>query len=247
MSNTGTAGWRARAGILAVILMTGTALAQTASTYRRAPAPAPALPADDPLDGVGLGVTAKIGTLGIGADVTLAFNRYFAVRGVFSELNLDPLISSDGNSVKFDLNWVNYGGLLDWHVLGGGFRLSGGLMENENNFKAHGDLTQSVKINGDEYSLNALDGEMSFGKWAPYLGLGYGAAAGKDGRVHFACDFGVLFQKQPIVTLTGTASDPGLEALLNADLAAEESKIQNDLKWLAFYPVINVGVSVRFF
>lgn len=239
------AGWKTLACLLATALLAVSAGAQTAAAYRRAPAPA--LPADDPMEGLGLGVTAKIGTLGIGADVTLAFSRYLALRGVFSELNIEPLIGRDEGNIKFDLNWRNCGGLVDWHVLGGGFRLSGGLMANNNDFKAHGDLTESVTINGNEYSLTTLDGEMSFAKWAPYLGLGYGAAAGKDGRLHFACDFGIMFQKQPSVTLSGTASDPYLQDLLNADLAAEVAKRSDDLRWFAYYPVINVGISLRFF
>ena len=56
-----------------------------------------------------------------------------------------------------------------------------------------------------------------------------------------------MFQKKPDVTLAGTASDPDLQELLNADLAAEENALQDDLQWFAYYPVINVGVSVRFF
>src|ERR1035437_2924733 len=158
MTNKSTAGWRTLTGLLAAVLMTGSAVAQTASTSRRAPA----LPVDDPLDEMGLGVTAKIGTLGPGVDVTLAFNRCLAVRGVFSEPNLDLLTSSDKGDIKFDLNWLNYGGLVDWHLLGGGFCLSGGLMANNNDFKAHANLNQAVTINGNEYSLDALDGEMTF-------------------------------------------------------------------------------------
>ncbi len=242
MSDKGMAGYRTWAGLLAAVLMTGSALAQTATAPRRA-----AVLPDDSRDGMGLGVTAKIGTLGPGVDVTLGLNRYLAVRAVYSQLNLDPLVRTDDQDISFDLNWLNYGGLVDLHVAGGGFRISGGVMANNNDFKATADLNRSVKINDHDYSLDAFNGEMTFAKWAPYVGIGYGAAAGRDGRIHFACDFGVMFQKQPDITLVGTASDPALQAILNDDLAAEVEKRRDDLKWFAFYPVINVGVSVRFF
>jgi len=141
---------------------------------------------------------------------------------------------------------MTYSALLDVHPFGGGFRLSGGEMLNKNKIKLRADLNKSVQLDGQDYSLSDLKGEVTFNETAPYLGLGYGNAVGADGRWHFACDFGVMFQGSPKVSASATASDPALQAYVDEALAREKAKIQDDANAFKYYPVISLGVSFRF-
>ena len=207
--------------------------------------PAPAAPESDSAGGVG--VTVKVGTLGAGGDVTIGANDYFGVRLGANGLNYSGSSSIENNSSIYgDFEWLTYSALLDVYPFGGGFRLSGGGMLNKNKVKLQADLDKPVELDGNDFSLSDLHGEVTFANTAPYLGIGYGNAVGADGRWHFACDFGVMFQGSPKVSASATASDPALQPAVDAAMANEISKIQNDANAFKYYPVISVGISYRF-
>ena len=194
----------------------------------------------------GLGLTVKAGTLGGGLEATVGVNDYLGFRFGVNMMNAGPSISRDEGNIKTDLDWLSYGGLVDLHVFGGGFRISGGALINKNKFKMKADLTKSVSLDGEDYYLNDLNGQVTFSELAPYLGIGYGNAVGADGRWHFSCDFGVMFQGEPKVAASATASDPALQPYVDDALAREVAKIQDDANAFKYYPVISVGVSYRF-
>jgi hypothetical protein len=55
-----------------------------------------------------------------------------------------------------------------------------------------------------------------------------------------------MFQGEPKVSATATASDPALQPYVDQALANEVAKIQDDASAFKLYPVISVGVSYRF-
>jgi len=194
----------------------------------------------------GLGLTVKAGTLGAGLEATVGAGDYLGFRLGVNGMNLKPSKSTDDGEITTDLNWLSYGGLVDLHPFGGGFRLTGGGLLNKNKFKLKADLTKDVTLDGQHYSLNDLSGEVTFAELAPYVGIGYGNAVGADGRWHFSCDFGVMFQGSPTVSAKATASDPAIQSYVDEALAREVEDIQDDANAYKYYPVISVGVSFRF-
>lgn len=194
----------------------------------------------------GVGLTVKAGTLGGGLEATVGANDYLGFRFGVNMMSAGPSLSRDEGSIKTDLDWLSYDALVDLYVFGGGFRVTGGGLINKNKFKMKADLTKSVSLDGQDYSLNDLNGQVTFSELAPYLGIGYGNAVGADGRWHFACDFGVMFQGSPKVAASATASDPALQPYVDDALSREVAKIQNDANAFKYYPVISVGVSYRF-
>ena len=62
----------------------------------------------------------------------------------------------------------------------------------------------------------------------------------------FSFDLGLLFHGDPKVDLDARAQDPSLQALLNADLDAEEESLEDDLEAIFAYPVLSFGVSYTF-
>ena len=215
------------------------------TTETKAATAAAARPADEGSAG-GVGATLKFGTLGIGGEATIGASDYLGFRFGLNRLSAGPTIERDEGTINTDLQWMSYGAMADLHVFGGGFRITGGGLINKNRFKLSADLTKSVTLDGQQYELDNLNGEVTFAELAPYAGIGYGNAVGADGRWHFSCDFGVMFQGEPKVSASATASDPALQPYVDEALAKEVASIQNDANAFKYYPVISVGVSYRF-
>lgn len=194
----------------------------------------------------GVGLTVKLGTLGGGLEATVGASDYLGFRFGFNMMSAGPSIERDEGTINTDLDWLSYGALVDLHVFGGGFRVTGGGLINKNKFKLSADLSESVTLDGEHYELSDLSGQVTFGELAPYVGIGYGNAVGADGRWHFACDFGVMFQGEPKVEASATASDSRLQPIVDEALRREVADIQDDANAFKYYPVISIGVSYRF-
>lgn len=135
----------------------------------------------------------------------------------------------------------------DWYPMGGGFRLTAGLVANSNKFDLTGRPSSgSYTFNGRTYSAaqaGTVVANVDFRSTAPYLGLGFGGETSGRG-LYFTGDVGALFQGSPQVrlTATGAAANPAL----GSDLAAEEARLRDDLNNFKIYPVVRVGIGYRF-
>ncbi len=194
----------------------------------------------------GVGLTVKGGTLGAGLEATIGASDYLGFRLGANMMSAGPSLERDEGTITTDLDWRSYSGLVDIHPFAGGFRISGGALMNKNKFKLKADLTKSVTLNDQDYTLDDLSGQVTFSEMAPYAGIGYGNAVGADGRWHFSCDFGVMFQGEPKVSAQATASDSRLQPYVDEALAREVADIQDDANAFKYYPVISVGISFRF-
>lgn len=199
------------------------------------------------------GVSAKIGTLGYGAEMTVGIAPALNLRGGFNMMNFDEDFNEDDDGsgesqeINLEVDFQTYGLLLDLHpARRSGFRVTGGMMINNNEINMTADLDEKVEINDRDYYVTGLKGNISFDQLAPYVGIGYGNAVGKDGKWHFSCDFGVLVQGSPSITLKATASNPVLQERLNKDIAEEVKEIEDDAEDYKYWPVIALGVSYKF-
>jgi len=193
-----------------------------------------------------MGITAKVGTLGVGGDVTLTFGGDLNLRGGYNWFSYDH--TADLNEAELDgtVEMGTFPILLDWHCFGGGFRLSGGVVVNNNEVKLTSQPGTVLELDGQPFRVDSVDGRVTFDDYAPYAGFGYGNALSKDGRWNFACDFGVLFQGEPKAEATAKASDPRAQSALDRALQAEIVDYQEDIKNFAYWPVISIGLSYRF-
>lgn len=136
----------------------------------------------------------------------------------------------------------------DWFVLGGGFRLTGGLGAHD----AKLDLTangagQVVTIGSRTLVLTAsdrFDVQIEYPKTMPYLGLGWGHHHVQPGW-GFLFDVGVFIGKAKV---TGQASGAGFTAagLTQADVDAEVNEIRDNAGDLKVLPQLTFGVSYRY-
>ena len=207
----------------------------------------------------GVGVSAKIGTLGPGVDLTVGLSSQFNARvglNYFTYTYDDFDLGSDDNenggepqdigkaTAKLRLQTVAF--LCDWHPWENAFRLTAGAMLDNNKLEMTAEMDKSIDINDHEYRLSHFDGQVSFRNVAPYAGIGVGNAASQNGHWHFAFDLGVLFTGAAEIDLSATASDPAIQQALDADLAAEKAKLEDDAEKFQLWPVLSFGLSYAF-
>ncbi len=199
---------------------------------------------------LGLGVTARVGTLGLGVDVAKSFGPQFSSRLGFNFGNVNSSRTESGVSYDAKLNLSSIQLLGDYHPFGGSFRITGGLLSQSNKFGVTGkpDANGTYTIDNNTYTaaqVGNLTGEYQYGNSiAPYLGIGFGQPASEG--FGFNADLGVMFTGSPKVSLT--ASNPAFNnnSTTRDRLDRQERQTENDLKGFNVYPVLSVGVSYGF-
>jgi hypothetical protein len=189
-------------------------------------------------------------------DLDLGLSSSFGIRVGFAGFNINHNVDTSDVNYEGRLKLRTITGLLDWYVFSGAFHLTAGVAGNDTKLDVVGQPTQSTyTINGNTYSssqLGSLTGQLKFGNSvSPYVGLGWGNPAGESGHVHFLFDVGAIYGGTPSVTLTaqcGPAAPPGssLCSQAQADVASEEAKLRHKADILRWYPMVSLGVAVRF-
>jgi hypothetical protein len=196
--------------------------------------------------GAGLGI--KVGSLGIGAELTKSLTDKVNVRVGGNFFNYSYEGTEDDIDYDFKLKLKNFTGLIDLHPSGGAFRLSGGLVSNSNVLDATGTTTGNYSIGNGTYSpsqVGTLAAKVDFKKAAPYAGIGFGNAGSDGTGVGFVFDLGVVFSGAPKVALNANGSASSSSSF-QSDLRREEASLQEDLNVFKYYPVLAIGISFKF-
>jgi len=199
--------------------------------------------------GADVGASLKVGTTGLGADVTVGVSDQFNVRAGLSWLSLtfepDDEEGDDENiTIKLRLQTIPLLG--DWHPFAGNFRVSGGLMLNDNNVSLAAAPGDEIEFNEVDYRVESFSMDISFNQFSPYLGIGYGNAAKEGRRLVFALDLGIMYHGAPKVSARAIASDPAQQSNLDRDLDIEIADLRDDASAFRIYPVMSFGLSYRF-
>jgi len=193
----------------------------------------------------GFGITAKAGTLGFGADLTVNLaSRFNARAGINSSAGYyKTSMNMDEADVDGELDLRTVPILLDFHPMESNFRISLGAVVNDSEIVISADPTEPIELENTDYDIGNLDGKIKFQRLSYYVGIGCGNAAGRDGRWHFACDFGAIYHGKPEVTASARASNPAIQSALNDALETERGEFEDDISVFQWYPVISAGVS----
>jgi hypothetical protein len=191
------------------------------------------------------GVGVRAGSTGVGGDIGFNVAPTLDARVGYSYLRYKTHYNSDINyDAKLQLSNLN--GLLDWSPFPGGFRVSGGLIANQNKVDLHS-TGGSFTVNGNSYASGDVNGTVKSGRsLAPYLGIGYGNVA--RAGVNFYFDLGIMFMGSPKASLSASCGSLNATqcAQLRSDLDEERAKIENDLKKYKYFPVANIGITIGF-
>jgi hypothetical protein len=184
------------------------------------------------------GIGVRAGTTGVGADIAWSIAPTLSARVGYSGLKFNHDIDTDTVRYDADLKLSNFNTLLDFSPLGP-FRITGGFIFNDNKYDVRG----NPGVGGGA----SINGTVKAGKSAaPYLGIGFGNVSGMG--INFYADLGVMFMGSPRATLTancGSLTGASCTNLQN-QAAAEQARLEDELKRLKHYPVLNIGLTVGF-
>jgi hypothetical protein len=185
------------------------------------------------------GIGVRAGTTGVGGDVAFSVAPTLSARVGFSgaKFNFGDVDTDSGVRYDTKLKLSNLNTFIDFSPLGP-FRLTGGFIFNDNRV----DVRSEGGASGSSLSGNVKAGKSA----APYLGIGYGNVSGMG--INFYADLGIMFMGSPRANLSancGSLSAGDCTTLRN-QVAAEERRLEDELKRLKNYPVLNIGLTIGF-
>lgn len=210
------------------------------------------------------GIGVDMSTLGAGIEAATAVTRKSNARVGFNDFSYSRDLHKDGINYSGELQLRSFEILYDQYLVGG-LHISPGLLAyngNRANATAAVPGGQTFSLGGVTYMSAASNpvtgtGTVNLGTTAPEVLLGFGNLLPRSGR-HFTVnfEFGAVFQQSPKATLNlnGTVCDqtgvvcapvssyPGLQA----NIQNEQTKINNDLNFFRYYPVIRFGIGYKF-
>lgn len=210
------------------------------------------------------GMQVKMSTLGAGIEGAVRVVPRINVRAGFNDFSY---------SRSFDSSGINYNGSLtlrsasvnaDFYVLGP-LHLSPGLLLYDGN---HGAATASVP-GGQTFTLGSVtylsnpsnpangNATLGFNAAAPEFLIGVGNLVPRSRR-HFTVnfEFGAAYQGSPAVKLNlgggvctpsgGGCVDAATDPAVQSNVAAQQSKLNRNLSFFKFYPIVSLGFGVHF-
>nr|CAM58120.1 hypothetical protein [uncultured marine microorganism] len=188
----------------------------------------------------------KAGTLGIGLEASWRALPWFDL-GVGANLyDYEDTGSQAGINYDATLALDTFYATASFRFPLSPFRMTVGAYSNGNEVLLVSQPMGIYPIGDDFYTqeqAGTLRSSSTFEDFAPYLGAGFDFEL--VGRLGISFDFGVLWQGDPIVTLTSDgplANDPEFRLALELERQQLESEVE-DLK---AYPVVSIGFHFNF-
>lgn len=195
----------------------------------------------------------KAGTLGLGIEASWRPLPWLDVRAGANKFDYDDTGSQAGINYDATLALETYYATANFRFPLSPFRMTVGAFSNGNEVEMTSLDMASYSIGNNPIpylpsEVGTLRSSTTFESVAPYIGAGFDFNI--VGRLGLALDFGVLWQGEPIVALTSDgslASDPGLAGdIFRASLEAERVQLEDEVKDLKAYPVIQLGFNFNF-
>jgi hypothetical protein len=199
-----------------------------------------------PAHAEGHAVGLKLGALGLGVEYTHDFNERLAVRAGLNGSRFGFDQEESGINYDFDLVWDSISVAVDFHPLTSPFRLSLGVLDNDNRLEAVSRPTQNVTVGDTVYTpaqVGALVGRVGFNSIAPFLGVGWDWS--RDKHFGVSLDVGIVDQGSADVSLRGTGSLLGNPSF-QQDIDAEEAELRDSLDGYDTAPYATLGFVFRF-
>lgn len=211
-----------------------------------------------------VGVGIRLSFLGAGAEAAVSLSKHFNARGGFNYFSYSRDFSHDGVTYKGQLDLRSGEAHLDWSPLGQWFHLSPGVMiYNGNKLSGNANVpgNSTFTLGGATYLSDPSNpmggkGRVEFRKVSPTAMIGFGNLVPRHKHFSASADLGVVFQGTARSTLqfTGNACAPNGTNCVNAatdpnvqaNVLAEQTKINNKVSPFKYYPVLAFGFGYRF-
>jgi len=212
-----------------------------------------------------VGVGVKVSTLGVGAEVATSVVRRINLRAGFNVLGYSRGFDKDGISYDGHVNFKTVEGHVDIFPFGGKFHVSPGIIA----YVADPIKATALVNGGQSFTLGGVTyysdtaapttgtGKINFNQAAPTLTVGWGNLVPRRHSKHISVpvELGVAFQGSPQATLNlagNVCASPGAgcrsvsDPTVQANVAAEQNKINNSMSFFQAYPIISVGFGYKF-
>jgi hypothetical protein len=196
------------------------------------------------------GVGGQAGTLGIGPDLNIGFNRFFSLDIGLNALNRSYTGTKSNINYNFNTRLRSVHLLANIYPFAGIFHLSTGIVSNGNKFDLTGTPTNGYyTIDNQQYSaaeVGTLDGKITFPGVAYYIGLGWGLSYNTDSHWGFSFDLGGLYQGVPSLALSAYGGTLSNNPIFKQNLAVQQVRTQNDIRNYRWWPVVSFGLYFKF-
>lgn len=192
----------------------------------------------------------KVGTLGVGADISKKITDTTAVRLNVNGLGYSGEETVEGIDYDADLTLFTAGVLLDYYPsLDSSFRVTAGAYYNGNEVSGKATLTagESITIGDTTYDsseIGSANMKMDFDAIAPYIGIGWSSYT--DSGWSFALDVGIMYHGEANVDLNVDIKDATLANQIRDDVEKEKQEIIDKVHDYKIYPVVMIGATYRF-
>lgn len=212
-----------------------------------------------------IAVTAKVGVLGVGIDLSTPLSRKTNLRIGGNYFKYNDTLTTDGIQFQGNLKFASAQASIDWFPWGRSFHISpGALVYNGNGLSANASVPGGTSFTLDDNSFvsSATDpvggnASVTFAKAAPMLTVGWGNPIPRNGRrFSFPIELGFAYVGDPTtsLTFTGTACDAqyalcqpvSQNAEFQSSVSAERVRFQNNANDARFFPILSAGFSFRF-
>lgn len=198
-------------------------------------------------------VGPQIGTTGVGAEAQFQINDRIVIRGGADWLDLDEDFSSDGIEYEGSVDFSTASAFVDFHPFDSSFLISAGAYFGKRDVQVTGRSSGANVEIGDQIftaeQAGQIEGDLTFGDVAPFVGIGWNNTFRKEGRWGFKAVAGAAFGEDPEATLRrtgGVALPAQVQADLDRELREEEQELEDDADDFKVFPVLQVGLTYRF-
>jgi hypothetical protein len=213
------------------------------------------------LSTVSLGLTGS--TLGSGMEFATPLASMLNLRVGGNYFQGAYPFTIDGVNYSAGMQLTSGQATIDWFPTRGGFHVSAGALYFKNTISASADVAPGKAFRlGDTSYINSVDdpihgsASLTFPKkMAPVVLVGFGNLIPRSGRhISVPIEFGGAYVGQPHVAmqLAGTACtlqgcfDAATDAQIHSSLASEQAKLNSNIRLLQVYPILSLGLAVRF-
>ena len=206
---------------------------------------------DEGYEWPGISIGPKIGTTGVGGDVTLGLASFLNLRSGVNYASFGW--KQKFGDVKYDteMDMLSVPLLVDLYPGGGHFRITGGAyVQPGTELSLSATPGSAVQIGHHTYApdvVGTLSGDVELSSmFTPYLGIGFGNTVGEDQWLTFSLDLGVVYQPYDV---TLTSNGAGMTTKLDTfreDMKLEQKNLEKDMENYQFFPVLTLGVAYHF-
>ncbi|UDF03072.1 hypothetical protein [Asticcacaulis sp. AND118] len=188
------------------------------------------------------------GTTGIGIGARFKLNDTFVLRADYDALKHDDDFNSDDVNYNGELDFKPFTFAVDVHPFRNSFFVSAGYATGDRNIKLDARPAGNTEIGGVTFTpteIGTLRANADMGDGAPFVGLGFDNTFTKGGRVGFRFLAGAIIGDDPSVNMTSDGTLANQQIYKDA-LERERLELQEDVKDVKTWPVLQLGVNIRF-